>query len=66
MENDWDSALAYAHRSISLDGRENAGRLQVGLLKAEILHNMGHKEEALDELENFLNNTEDAWYRSIA
>jgi hypothetical protein len=66
MENDWDSALAYAHRYLSLDGRENAGRLQVGLLKAEILHNMGRKKEALEELENFLNNTEDAWYRSVA
>jgi hypothetical protein len=27
---------------------------------------MGCKEEALAELENFLHNTEDAWYRSIA
>jgi len=66
MENEWDSALEYAQRFLSLDGRENAGRLQVGLLKAEILYNLGRKEEALAELENFLNNTEDAWYRSIA
>jgi serine/threonine-protein kinase RIO1 len=27
---------------------------------------MGRKESALAELENFLNNTKDAWYRSIA
>jgi tetratricopeptide (TPR) repeat protein len=66
MEQNWDLALEYAHRFLSLDGRENAGRLQVGLLAAEILHNMGRKEEALTELENFLHNTEDAWYRSIA
>jgi hypothetical protein len=66
MEEDWDSALEYAQRFLSLDGRENAGRLRVGLLKAEILHNVGRKEEALAELDNFLNNTEDAWYRSIA
>ena len=66
MEDDWDSALEYAHRFLSLDGRENAGRLQVGLLTAEILLNMGRKEEALVELEKFVNNTEDAWYRSIA
>ena len=66
MEEDWASALEYAHKFLSLDGRENAGRLQVGLLTAEILLNMGRKEEALAELENFLHNTEDAWYRSIA
>ena len=66
MEQNWDLALEYAHRFLSLDGRENAGRLQVGLLTAEILLNMGRKEEALAELDNFLLNTEDTWYRSIA
>ncbi len=66
MEQDWDPALEYAHRFLSLDGRENAGRLQVGLLRAEILLNMGRKQEALAELDNFLHNTEDAWYRLIA
>ena len=66
MEEDWDLALEYAHKLLSLDGRENAGRLQVGLLAAEILHNMGRKEEALTELEKFLHTTEDAWYRLIA
>jgi tetratricopeptide (TPR) repeat protein len=66
MEQNWDLALEYAHKFLSLDGRENAGRLQVGLLKAEILLNMGRKEEALAELDNFLQTTEDAWYRSIA
>ena len=66
MEDKWDLALEYVQRFLSLDGRENAGRLQVGLLKAEILHNLGRKEEALTELETFLNNTEDTWYRSIA
>ena len=66
MEQEWDLALEYAHRFLSLDGRENAGRLQVGLLTAEILLNNGRKKEALAELENFLHNTKDAWYRSIA
>ena len=66
MEEDWNTALDYAHRFLSLDGRENAGRLQVGLMTAEILLNMGRKQEALAELENFLHNTEDAWYRLIA
>jgi hypothetical protein len=66
MENDWDSALEYTNRFFSLDGRENVGQLKVGLLKAEILYNLGRKEAALAELETFLDNTEDAWYRSIA
>jgi S1-C subfamily serine protease len=66
MEQNWDLALEYAYKFLSLEGRENAGRLQVGLLTAEILLNMGRKEEALAELENFRHNTEDAWYRSIA
>jgi S1-C subfamily serine protease/lipoprotein NlpI len=66
MGEDWDLALEYAHRFLSLGGRENAGRLQVGLLTAEILLHMGRKEEALAELENFRQNTEDTWYRLIA
>jgi hypothetical protein len=66
MEDDWDSALEYARRFLSLDGRENAGRLRVGLLEAEILYRLDRNEAALAELETFLDNTEDAWYRSIA
>ena len=66
MEEDWEPALQYAHQFLSLDGRENAGRLQVGLLTAEILYNMGRKEAALAELDNYLHNTEDVWYRSMA
>jgi len=66
MGEDWDLALEYAHRFLSLGGRKNAGRLQVGLLTAEILLHMGRKEEALAELENFRQNTEDTWYRLIA
>jgi lipoprotein NlpI len=35
-------------------------------MTAEILLNMGRQEEAQAELENFVHNTQDAWYRSIA
>lgn len=66
MDEEWDQALEYARRFLRLDGRENSGRLQVGLLAAEILLNMGRKQEALAELENYLHNTKDAWYRLIA
>jgi tetratricopeptide (TPR) repeat protein len=66
MEDDWNSALEYAHRFLSLDGRENAGRLRAGLLAAQILLNMGRKETSLAELEAFFHKTKDTWYRSIA
>ena len=66
IDEDWDQALGYARRFLILDGRENAARLRVGLLAAEILLNMGRKKEALAELENYLHNTKDVWYRLIA
>ena len=66
MEEDWDNALEYADRFLSQAGRENAGRLKIGLLAAEILFNMGRKEDALAALEAFLHNTEAVWYRTIA
>jgi tetratricopeptide (TPR) repeat protein len=66
MDEDWNQALEYARRFLILEGRENAARLRVGLLAAEILLNMGRKKEALAELENYLYNTTDAWYRLIA
>ena len=66
IEEKWDIALEHAHRFLSRDGRESAGRLQIGLLATEILFNMGRKEDALAELETFLHNTEAEWYRTIA
>ena len=66
MEEDWTQALEYARKYLDIDGRENAGRLQVGLLSAEILLNMGRKKEALTELQNYYNNTQDEWYRLIS
>ena len=66
LAEDWNTALEHAHGYLSQIGRENAGRLQIGLLATEILLSMGRKEEALAELKVFLHNTEDAWYRTIA
>ncbi|MGD8290489.1 MAG: trypsin-like peptidase domain-containing protein [Desulfobacterales bacterium] len=66
MEEDWDIALKYADRFLSREGRETAGRLQIGLLASELLFNMGHKEDALAALAAFLHNTEAVWYRTIA
>ena len=66
MNEQWDQALEFAHRYLAIDGRENAGRLQVGLLAAEILAKMGRGQEAAAELENYLAHTRDAWYRLVA
>ena len=66
MTGQWDRALEHARRYLSIDGRENAGRLRIGLLAAEILAVMGRGQEATAELENYLARTQDPWYRLIA
>ena len=66
MNEQWERALEYARDYLAIDGRENAGRLRVGLLAAEILAKLGRRPEAVAELENYLIHTKDAWYRRIA
>ncbi|MGD8889266.1 MAG: trypsin-like peptidase domain-containing protein [Desulfobacterales bacterium] len=66
MDEDWNQALEYARAFLSMDGRESAGKLRAGLMAAEILQNMGRKEEAMSELRNYRFNTHDTWYRLIA
>jgi tetratricopeptide (TPR) repeat protein len=66
MDEDWNQALEYARRFLNIDGRENAGRLRVGLLSAEILLNMDRKKEALTELRDYFHNTRNEWYRLIS
>jgi len=66
MNEEWARALESARRYLSLNGRENAGRLRMGLLAAEILAKMDRHQEALAELENYFVQTEDPWYRRIA
>ena len=66
MNEEWARALEFARRYLSLDGRENAGRLRMGLLAAEILAKMDRRQEAVAELDSFLAKTEDRWYRLIA
>ena len=66
MVADWERALAHARAYLSRDGRENAGRLRIGLLAAEILFNLGREKEALAALNNYLAITRDPWYRMIA
>jgi len=66
MEEDWAPALEYARAFLKREGRQNASRLSVGLLEPEILHRMGHKEEALISLEAFGRRTRDPWYRAVS
>jgi len=66
MNAEWERALEFARRYLTLGGRENAGRLRIGLLTAEILAMTGRRSEVLAEMENYLSATRDAWYRLIA
>ncbi|UCD81590.1 MAG: hypothetical protein JSW26_09265, partial [Desulfobacterales bacterium] len=66
MNEEWDQALEFARRYLALDGRENAGRLRIGLLAAEILAITDRRAEAEAELKNYLSSTRDAWYRLVA
>ena len=65
MDESWDKALEYALTFLDIEGRENAGRLSIGLLQPEILHNIGQKDEARARLEGFKHRTRDPWYRAI-
>jgi S1-C subfamily serine protease len=66
IDEEWEQALEFARRYLSLEGRENVGRLRAGLLAAGILLNMGRNAESQTEVQGFMQNTKDAWYRSIA
>ncbi|MCG2776702.1 MAG: trypsin-like peptidase domain-containing protein [Desulfobacterales bacterium] len=65
MEEAWQQSLEYARRFLTRDSRQNASRLSMGLMEAEILHHMGRKEEALKTLEAYVRHTRDPWYRSV-
>ena len=66
MDEAWEKALEYARTFLKREGRENAGRLSVGLLEAEILHRMGSQEEARTTLEAYGRRTRDTWYRAVS
>jgi tetratricopeptide (TPR) repeat protein len=65
MDEAWQQALDYARTLLKREGRENGGRLSVGLLEAEILHRMGSEEEARASLEAYVLRTRDPWYRFL-
>jgi hypothetical protein len=61
----WERALEYAQTFLKIKGRENAGRLSVGLLEAEVLHILGREGEAKASLEAYYRRTKDPWYLAI-
>ena len=66
MEEAWEKALKYVQDFRKEKGRENAGRLSVGLIESEILHHMGRQEEAINSLEDYGRFTRDPWYRALS
>ncbi|UCD89124.1 MAG: trypsin-like peptidase domain-containing protein [Desulfobacterales bacterium] len=62
----WHRALEYAKNYLEIEGRENAGRLTVGILEPEILYRMGQKEQAKTILKRYKQGTKDSWYRMIS
>jgi hypothetical protein len=66
INEEWELSLEYAQTFLEIQGRENAGRLSVGLLEAEVLHNMGRNEEAKASLEDYYRRTKDPWYLAIS
>ena len=66
MGESWAQGLENARAYLSLKGRENRGRLQIGLLESEILHKMGSADAAQIALDQFRARTENRWYRQIA
>ena len=62
----WERTLEYAQTFLKIKGRENAGRLSVGLLEAEVLHNIGRKEGAKSCLEDYCRRIRDPWYLAIS
>jgi hypothetical protein len=66
MEEAWEQAVGHARAFLKKKGRENAGRLSVGLLEGELLHYMGNKEEARARLEEYGRRIGDPWYRALS
>jgi len=66
MNEEWDLALKYARAFLEVEGRENAGRLSLGLLEPCILNKIGRKDEAIERLKVFSGQIKNQWYRHIA
>jgi S1-C subfamily serine protease len=66
MIGEWDRALDNTRLFLEIPGRENRGRLSVGLLEPELLRMVGRDNESAARLTAFIARTSDNWYRDIA
>jgi len=65
MKGKWQQALSQAQSYLQTGGRENAGRLSLGILEAGIHHFLGSEEQANASLESLGKNIHDPWYQQI-
>ncbi|MBT8357322.1 MAG: trypsin-like peptidase domain-containing protein, partial [Deltaproteobacteria bacterium] len=65
MNEEWDLALKYARAFLEVEGRENVGRLSIGLLEPCILNKIGRTDEAIERLKVFSGQIKNQWYRHI-
>ncbi len=65
MNEHWQKALNYGMEYLQINGRENEGRLSLGLLEAGIFNYLGSVEKARASLESLEMTLTDPWYRKI-
>ena len=65
MSSDWQKALESAHQYLKHDGREEPLRLATNLLVPGVLQQMGEKDKARAQLQQFCGQTNISWYRQI-
>ena len=66
MEGQWDKARKTLQPYLNRPGRESAARLSARLLEAELFLLLGKPEAADQKLNEFLTQTRDEWYRTLA
>ena len=62
---DWPEALKHLRKVLATEGRQNAVRMSLGLLEAEILHFQGREAEAHAGLADHSRRTRDPWFFAI-
>ena len=66
MNDCYDQALKYIKTYLDIDGRENAGRLKLGLLEAQIYCNIKQEGKANKCLKDYYREIKDPWYKSLS
>jgi S1-C subfamily serine protease len=66
LEQEIEDALAATRRYLAIEGRENSGKLSLGLLEGILVAALGKQPAAEALLSEFAGHVGDAWYRDIA